>query len=174
MKCPHGTFTTLEHCPECDADDIGKDYLTIPNFLRNKDNRVAELEADNAQLQERLAHAHATYNAADRGQRKAEAENELLKGEAKDSEMLFGAGWQETLKGVHGDPSEFAHSQVTKLAGDVAERDQQLTIARVALEWYANRRTYVMGSSWGCIDERPVDDDKGEIAREALEKMDGK
>jgi len=173
MKCPHGTFTTLEHCPECDADDIGKDYLTIPNFLRNKDNRVAELEADNAQLQERLAHAHATYNAADRGQRKAEAENELLKGEAKDSEMLFGAGWQETLKGVHGDPSEFAHSQVTKLAGDVAERDQQLTIARVALE-----HTRILAESYtmvGTIEAmlevvRRIDD----AAREALEAMDGK
>ena len=45
---------------------------------------------------------------------------EALLAEVKDAEILFGAGWQESLKAVNGNTHEAAHAQCVKLAGDVA------------------------------------------------------
>ena len=60
------------------------------------------------------------------------AELARLREVESDSLLLHGAGWQESLKAVHGWPHEAAHIQCTKLTGDILELQDELARLREA------------------------------------------
>ncbi len=55
----------------------------------------------------------------------------------RDMDLLFGPGWKETLKAVHGQPHDFSPAQVTKLTGDLLDLTSQRDALRRVLEPFA-------------------------------------
>lgn len=60
-------------------------------------------------------------------------EIDQLRKEVADADLLLGVGWQIALKATSGDAEAARQVQLTKLAGDIAERDETIQELREQL-----------------------------------------